>query len=238
MTSAANNPSVRSRLQPLLDILLVMGVSVGAFLLELLLSDRLPWGQEARGLLGVLAGAGAVLVLTRVRGGGFSYLGFKPPRRWWTFPLWVVGIFVVFVMAQNAVPVVLSNWFEIPQPDMSRYDHIRGNSSAALTMALLLPLTAAIPEEIVYRGFLVQRLREFFGANAAGGTTAVLVQALIFAGAHFQWGMGGMLMTFIMGAVWGFAFLLCGRNLWVVIGAHSAAHIALVAQLYHSAPLG
>ena len=91
---------------------------------------------------------------------------------------------------------------------------------------------------VVYRGFLIQRLREQFGASAICGFAAVLVQALIFASVHFQWGAGGMLMTFIMGLVWGFAFLLCGRNLWIVIGAHSAAHIALVMQLYFSVPAG
>jgi hypothetical protein len=41
-----------------------------------------------------------------------------------------------------------------------------------------------------------------------------------------------------MGAVWGTAFLLCGRNLWIMIIAHSTAHVALVAQLYASPASG
>jgi hypothetical protein len=53
---------------------------------------------------------------------------------------------------------------------------------------------------------------------------------------HFQWGLGGIFATSIMGAVWGFAYLLCGRNLWIVILAHSMAHLALVTQLYFSPP--
>jgi len=51
---------------------------------------------------------------------------------------------------------------------------------------------------------------------------------------HFQWGLGGIVMTSIMGLVWGVAFLLRGRNPWIVIMAHSTAHIALVLQLYSS----
>ena len=70
----------------------------------------------------------------------------------------------------------------------------------------------------------------------AAAAFAVLSQALIFGLIHFQWGLGGIVMTAIMGLIWGAAFLLCGRNLWVVIMAHSAAHIALVLQLY-SAPV-
>jgi hypothetical protein len=65
---------------------------------------------------------------------------------------------------------------------------------------------------------------------------AVLCQAVVFGLVHFQWGFGGIIVTAIMGAVWGFAFLLCGRNLWIVIIAHSMAHVALLAQLYHAPP--
>ena len=99
-------------------------------------------------------------------------------------------------------------------------------------MALILPLTASIPEEVIYRGFLVGRLSGFFGQDIRGASMTVLVQALIFGSIHFQWGIGGMIMTFIMGAIWGTAYLLCGRNLWIVILAHSAGHILLVTQLY------
>ena len=99
-------------------------------------------------------------------------------------------------------------------------------------MALALPLTASIPEEIIYRGFLIGRLSEIFGTNVGGAVMSVVVQALIFGAIHFQWGIGGMIVTFIMGIVWGIAYLLCDRNLWVVILAHSAGHILLVTQLY------
>ena len=61
---------------------------------------------------------------------------------------------------------------------------------------------------------------------------AVVSQAVIFGSVHFQWGLAGIVMTSIMGLVWGGAYLLCGRNLWIVIMAHSAAHVALVLRLY------
>ena len=95
-----------------------------------------------------------------------------------------------------------------------------------------MPLTAAIPEEIVYRGFLMDRFTRLFGGGAGASWLAALAQALVFGLVHFQWGLGGILMTTIMGLVWGVGYLLCGRNLWIVIGAHSLAHIALVTQLY------
>lgn len=54
---------------------------------------------------------------------------------------------------------------------------------------------------------------------------------------HFQWGIGGMLMTCIMGAAWGTAHLLCGHNLWILILAHSSGHLLFVTQLYFASSL-
>lgn len=218
----------------MVDILLIVAASAVAYGIELALQEVLPWGDEARGLLAVLVGAVAAIAITLRRGRSLADLGFRRPASWWTAPAWVAGIFVTFVVAQNVVPVVIGSFFDFPQPDMSRYDFIRGNLPAALAMALLLPLTAAVPEEIVYRGFLIERLTRLFGTDRKGMVLAVLLQAIIFGFVHFEWGPGGILMTTIMGAVWGFAFLMCGRNLWIVILAHSAAHVALVALVYSS----
>ncbi len=97
-----------------------------------------------------------------------------------------------------------------------------------------MPLTASIPEEIIYRGFIIGRLEAIFASTTAAPVLAVAVQSILFGLIHFQWGVGGMLVTVIMGAIWGTGYLLCGRNLWIVIMAHSAGHVLFVAQLYLS----
>ncbi len=226
----------QNRRHQLADIAIVALVSILAFLGELAAADLLPWGAEARGVMAVLAGAGVALAITLWRGGGLADLGLRRPRRWLTVPLWAFGILVVFVVAQNVVPLLVAPFFDLPQPDMSRYDAVRGNAAAAVSLAVVLPLTAAIPEEILYRGFLIERLARLFAGTRSAAVLAVLVQALVFGSVHFQWGAGGIVFATIMGAVWGFAFLLCGRNLWITIIAHSMAHLALVAQLYLSPP--
>lgn len=216
----------------LADIAVVVAVSAVAFLGELAAAEHLPWGEEARGVIAVLAGATAAVALTLARGGSLADLGFRRPRRWLTVPAWVLGILVAFVVAQNAVPLLVAPFFDLPEPDLSRYDAVRGNLGAAISLAIVLPLTAAVPEEILYRGFLIERFARVFGNSPGAPVFAVLAQAVIFGFVHFQWGPGGIIVTTIMGTVWGFAFLLCGRNLWVVIIAHSLAHVALLTQLY------
>jgi membrane protease YdiL (CAAX protease family) len=226
----------RSRSTHLADIAIVVFVSVLAYLGELAFADHLPWGDEARGVIAVIAGAATAVAMTLGRGGSLADLGFRRPARWATVPAWAFGILVVFVVAQNVVPLLAAPFFDLPEPDMSRYDAVRGNLPAAVSLALLLPLTAAIPEEILYRGFLIERLTHLFAGTRGASVLAVLAQALMFGSVHFQWGFGGIVVTAIMGAVWGFAFLLCGRNLWIVIIAHSAAHIAMLTQLYFAPP--
>lgn len=222
-------------LHPLAAIAVIITVGAVAFALELAVADRLPWGDEARGVIAVLLSAIAAIWLTLSTDGSLATLGLTRPGRWWTVPLWVLGIFVVFVLAQGLVPQLMAPFFDLPPPDMSRYDYIRGNAAAAIVMALVLPLTAAIPEELVYRGFLIRQFERLYEPVRAAPALAVLSQALIFGVVHFQWGLGGIAMTSIMGLVWGAAYLLCGRNLWIVIIAHSAAHVALILQIYSSA---
>ena len=81
------------------------------------------------------------------------------------------------------------------------------------------------------------RLSQIFGEGTGAAILAVSVQALIFGSVHFQWGLGGMIVTVLMGLIWGFAYLLCGRNLWIVIIAHSCGHILFVIQLYLQEPV-
>ena len=218
----------------IIDILIVVAVSGLAFLLEDFAIARgwIPFGEQVRGAFAVLAGAAAAVGVVFVRGGTLADLGFRRPRHWGRVPFQVGAILIAFIAANSLVPPLVSALFELPAPDFSRYDGISGNLGAAIAMALILPLTASIPEEIIYRGFLIGRLSEIFGQDIRGDFLSVFVQALVFGSIHFQWGLGGMIMTMLMGAVWGTAYLLCGRNLWVVILAHSAGHVLFVIQLY------
>lgn len=219
-----------------LDILIVSAAIAGAFGLESWAASAglVDAGEAARGASAVVIGALTAVAVVRRRGGSWSDLGFRRPARWSTVPLWVLGILAAFVGGQVLAPRLLSVFIELPEPDFSRYDAIVGNLPAAIGMALALPLTAAVPEEIIYRGFLIGRLEAAFGHRAAAPALAVAVQSLIFALIHFTWGIGGILLAGVMGVIWGTAYLLCGRNLWIVIMAHSAGHVMLVVGLYLS----
>lgn len=223
----------------IVDILIVVAVSGLTFMFEnfAIAQGWIPFATEIRGALSVLAGACAAVGVAHARGGTLADLGFMRPKNWAKVPVQVAAIVLAFVIGETLAPLLVSTFITLPEPDFSRYDSIAGNLGGAIALALVLPLTASIPEEIIYRGFLMGRLSEIFGSSKGGAVATVLVQALIFGSIHFQWGIGGMLMTFIMGIVWGSAYLLCGRNLWIVILAHSAGHLLFVLQLYLATPI-
>jgi len=225
---------MKKQVEPLIDIATVILVSGLAFFLEDFVHSKgwIKVGPEVRGVSSVLAGAIAAVVITFARGRNFSDLGFMRPKRWGITALQVAAILITFIAAQNLVPQIISIFIEIPDPDMSRYESISGNLGLAIAMAFLFPITASIPEEIIYRGFLMDRISSIFSQKKGVSIIAVFTQGIIFSLVHFQWGIGGMILTLSMGIIWGVAYLLCGRNLWVVILAHSGGHILFVIYLY------
>ena len=233
LSPSPEQPALQTH-QVLIDILLVFAASGLAFALEEFANARgwISVGPEARGVSAVVAGAFAAVAVVLIRGGSLADLGFRRPKRWALVPLQVFGILIAFIAMQMLAPMLVSVFVTVPEPDLSRYEALAGNLDAAIALALLLPFTASIPEEIIYRGFLIGRLTDLFARHRGGAALAVCLQALVFGAIHFQWGVGGMLVTVIMGIVWGAAYLLCDRNLWIVILAHSAGHVLGVLQLY------
>ena len=220
--------------QSLVDLALVFGISAIAFVLERLASQSgvVDIPESATGFTAVLTGSFTAVALVFFRGQKLSEIGFRSPRSWKTVPFWVVGIVIVFVVAQIVFPIFVGAFIELPPADLSRYDSLYHNLPAVILIGLMLPITAAIPEEVIYRGFLMDRLTRIFGENLPGLILTVAVQSLIFGAVHFQWGVGGIITTALMGVIWGTSYLLVGRNLWIVILAHSLGHIVMVAQLY------
>ena len=217
-----------------IDLAIVLIVSLTIYWLERLVTGGglVLFGIEAHGVTAVIGGALTAVAVVFWRGGSFEDLGFRRPPRWATVPLQVIAIIIAFGLVQFLAISAVSPFFEVPEPDLSGYAVVEGNLVAASLLFVGLPLTASIPEEIIYRGFLIGRLTDVFGRSTRGSIYTVLVAALIFGSIHFEWGIGGMIVTAIMGCVWGTAYLLCNRNLWVVILAHSTGHLLLVTQLY------
>ena len=105
----------------------------------------------------------------------WSAVPFRRPKRWATVPFQVAGILVAFIAVQNLAPLLVSSFISLPEPDLSRYDSISGNLGAAITMALVLPLTTV--------GFTDSRVLRRRGVQSYG-FVPTLMDSSLAAGIH------------------------------------------------------
>jgi membrane protease YdiL (CAAX protease family) len=82
--------------------------------------------------------------------------------------------------------------------------------------------SAALGEELLFRGFFRSRLERLFGGRAPwAGVGAVLGQAVLFGLAHDNQGLGGILLTATSGLMLGVVCLAGQRNLIACIVLHA-----------------
>ena len=109
--------------------------------------------------------------------------------------------------------------------------------AANIAMLFLVSLAAiyvvsSLGEEVVYRGFLINRLEELFGGGRKATWVAVILSSLIFGLAHFGWGIVGVVQTTFMGFALAGSYLLFRRNLWILVAAHAYMDTVLIVPMY------
>jgi len=82
---------------------------------------------------------------------------------------------------------------------------------------LFLVATAAVTEEILYRGFAVGVGAQILGSRSAAAALSIVV----FVGGHFRWGVAHMLSV-TWAAVVLTALFVITHDLWACIAAHAA----------------
>ena len=90
----------------------------------------------------------------------------------------------------------------------------------SVTLWIFAGFTVAFGEEMLVRGFMMNRLAQLFGSTRAAWATALVISAVIFGLMHVYQGTMGVLLTGAVGLVFGAAYLIVRRNLWVTIIAH------------------
>ena len=118
--------------------------------------------------------------------------------------------------------------------DTSGYEYLRGNLPRLLMALPAVYLVSSFGEEVLYRGFLIERIRGIVGDGRTGWSVAVLASAVIFGLAHFDWGFVGVVQTFCMGLVLAIAYVATKQNLWALVLAHAIMDTLLLVQIYQS----
>ena len=97
---------------------------------------------------------------------------------------------------------------------------LRGNPLALLVLLAFTWPLAAVMEEMVYRGYVLNRLADFFGRSRLGWGVSLILSAVMFSLAHGQYSLRFIITSSLMGLVEGGSYMLSRRNLWLPIIVH------------------
>ena len=211
MTTQVSSGSLRDRIGRLLrDNRLAIGTEI--LIVPLFFALQVP----ARSILFVLIG----WLSLWLRRSGWRHIGMNRPVSWRRTVLLGVGIGVVYNVLDIAIIVPLLHRLTGESLDLSQFDSLRNNFTVLLFMLAVVWIKAGFGEEMAYRGYILNRLADFFGRGKAGWTLGLMISAFFFGFAHGYQGITGMADTLLFGVLAGVLYLTSGRNLWLPVIAH------------------
>ena len=159
-------------------------------------------------------------VSLRLRGQGWADVGLKRSSNR-ARPL-LVGLIVGIGMEALELFVTQPGLTQLlgKGPDLSQLNSLIGNAKLLVVGLALAWVLAAFGEELVYRGYLMNRVAAFCHQSSQAWTISLVVVTIGFGCAHFSQGVTGVAENILDGAILGVLYLATGRNLLAPIIAH------------------
>ena len=172
--------------------------------------------------LGLVVTIAIFWVVSKRRGSTRSDFGLARPKSWGRMILLGIGVTLGMIVAFTFLMPLITQAFPVPQVDNSRFDILHGNLPNLILNVVAAWFTAAFLEELLWRGYLMNRLVDLQGKETKlAWVIALVASAIIFGLAHTYQGLGGVIKIATFGLLFGAAFLTVRRNLWLVIIAHA-----------------
>ncbi len=106
------------------------------------------------------------------------------------------------------------------QPDLEDFRAVTGNLKLTLIFLAFTWVVAAFGEEMVYRGYLMNRVADLLNRTRRAWIISLIVVHVAFGLAHAYQGLPGIIDEGMSGLLLGLIYLRTGRNLSVPIIAH------------------
>jgi len=175
----------------------------------------------------------------RLRGESFKDFGlsFKSISRRECVKVILLSI-LVFVIAVSGFivgSIIMANITGIPESsNMTGYDYLKNNILMLLLTLAGVLIVSSFGEEVIYRGFLINRISQIGSNSKTSRVIAVILSSIIFGLVHYEWGPMGIVQTGFMGLGLGICYLKLKKRLWILILAHAYMDTILMFQLYLS----
>jgi membrane protease YdiL (CAAX protease family) len=105
-------------------------------------------------------------------------------------------------------------------PDLELFRALQGNIAWTLLALVGTWTLAAFGEEMVYRGYFMNRVVDLMRPTRAAWSISLIIVSCMFGASHIDQGVTGQLENMINGLFLGAIYLACGRNLSVSVVAH------------------
>jgi hypothetical protein len=147
--------------------------------------------------------------------------------RKYSFPVIALSVIVIvgLVLLSNVIPVL----FGLKKEHSQLLEAMTAYLKHRPVLLILSCITAGVVEEMIFRGYLIPRFEILF----RNGFWAVIVSALLFGLAHYQYGtISNIIFPLAVGLIFGFYYLKY-KNLKVLIIIHffidlfSLSHLAI-----------
>ena len=145
-------------------------------------------------------------------------------------------VVLVLVFMATVVPIISSALdVTIPKSSTDRFEFLLGNPLyLAIYLLVVIWIGAAIGEELLMRGFLLNSLMSLFGERKTGVFSAVVLHATIFGMLHVSQGIPGIISTGIVAVIFALVYLYSGRKLFPLIIAHGLINSLALLGYYFS----
>jgi membrane protease YdiL (CAAX protease family) len=155
-------------------------------------------------------------------------LGLYRPRSW----LVAIGAGITLGIAEKLIMKALIMPLLGAAPTNPHFSYLAGNPRAALSFAVYAIAGAGFAEELVFRGYLLERLEKLLGTLAWKQTISIVASTLIFASLHYQQGLAGIENAAILGFVAALIYVRFGRNLWLLVAMHATFDLSALYLIY------
>jgi membrane protease YdiL (CAAX protease family) len=117
-------------------------------------------------------------------------------------------------------------------PELSELRPLVGNATLVVAALVANWLLAAFGEEMVFRGYLMNRVAGFLRGTRGAWVVSLLVVSALFGACHEAQGLTGIVQEGFAGLLLGLLYLACGRTLAIPIVAHGMSNTLALVLIY------
>jgi len=192
-------------------------VAVLLFAKVIMHTGRLAGGGWSFAMIAGLVILLGITGLLLFRHSSWTDYGLKSPKSWFRSLGSAILLVFTLLILTGLLKALVSRFVGEPNEILNE---IQVSKESLIWVLIAIWTVVAFGEEMLFRGYLLNRVADLFNRNKVGWTMGLLVSSVLFGLMHFYQGYFAVLISFLIGLTFGIAYIRVGFNLWVPIFAH------------------